>query len=528
MSRSGKGVPTFLRRGPYRSGFFTEKPQYSVRYDYIIDYLCETAGPSFDGAGSSDKRVDKMTEAGIAESFRRYICGVDGDSGNDFFRVIDDQTVCVFNGKFFERMPDVKLDGIIRETLRKMGVGLVYIVGSVKTITRYVIDCMLADEAKRFRPDRNYVCFRNVVLDLRTMRVHEHSPKFCTDIIMNFDYDIDARSALWDKVITSTVPDVGMRKAYQQFCGALLLNRREFKFEYVCFVIGEGQNGKSIICKAIVNVFKNEDEKGQAVTKCVTTYTPDQLFRSQQMQYVMADVQGKIMNYCDDVSDKDFSGGDFKAFVSGGEFRGRSPYGREVVEVTDIPLMLCCANRIPPTTDDSEGYFRRFIIINCPNHVSEKDKDTQLESKLREDKTRSAIFNWLLEGYRELMKNDCKIDMSDTVKELKEDMKADSNSCRRWIREYGYVKCDPISMNDERWKSLREWLQIYRQYCQDYSEGMPKTSKAVSKIFKELGFVSERRNDGMWYCIGTKEERSKLVDSIVGDGKEKEPGDLPF
>lgn len=501
---------------------FLLKPRESVNYDYIIDYLCSTAGPSFQDAGAIDKRVDKFTEAGIAESLRRYIMGVAGDDGNDFFRVIDDQTVCIFNGKFFERMADVKLEGIIRDTLRKMGVGLVYMVGSVKTITRYIIDSMLADESKRFRPDRRYVCFNNCVLDLATMKVDEHRPKYCTDIIMNFNYDIDARSALWDKVIEDTVPDEGMRDAYQQFCGAFLLDRKQYKFEYICFVIGEGQNGKSIICKAMVNVFKNDE-----ATKCVTTYTPDQLFRSQQMQYVMADVQGKIMNYCDDVSDKDFSGGDFKAFVSGGEFRGRSPYGREVIEVKDIPLMLCCANRIPPTTDDSEGYFRRFIIINCPNHVSEKDKDTQLESKLRDDKVRAAIFNWIVAGYKKLMANNCKIDMSAAVLELKEDMKADSNSCRRWIREFGYEACQPSGPMDARWKSMKEWLQIYKQYCQDYSEGMPKTAKAVAKIFRDMGFVSERRSDGLWYCIGVKssEEKPRSIEDPYGLRGEE---DMPF
>ena len=500
-----------------------------MKYDYIIDYLCATAGPSFDGAGNSDKRVDKLTEAGIAEVLRRYILGADGDEGNEFFRVIDDQTVSVFNGQFFERMPDVRLEGIIRDTMRKMGVGLVYLLGSVKTITRYIIDSMLADESKRFHPDRRYVCFRNCVLDLKTMRVHEHGVQYCTDIIMNFDYDIKARSALWDKVISDTIPDEGMRSAYQQFCGAFLLNRHEYKFEYVCFVIGEGQNGKSIICKAVVNVFKNEDERGQALTKCVTTYTPEQLFRSQQMQYVMADVQGKVMNYCDDVSDKDFSGGDFKAFVSGGEVRGRSPYGREVVEVKDVPLMLCCANRIPPTTDDSEGYFRRFVIINCPNHITEKEKDTQLEAKLREDKVRSAIFNWMVEGYKKLVGNDCKIDMSDAVRQLKEDMKADSNSCRRWIRESGFAPCKPFGSNDPRWKPLREWLQIYQQYCKDFSEGMPKTSKSVTKIFKEIGFLSERRGDGMWYCIGQQAVNEKIEsEDHSAFGMADAEQDLPF
>jgi putative DNA primase/helicase len=490
--------------------------------DYIVDYLCETVGPSIARAGEIDRRVDKRTEAGMCETFRRYIVGEEGDEGNQLFRVVNDQILCVFNGRFFERITDVQLTGVIRRVLRRMEVGLVYLTGSASTISKYVIDSMLAEPSMRFHPDRRYVCFDNCVLDLRTMKVKEHGPQYCTDVIMNFEYSPGARSALWDRVIETTVPDEGMRRAFQQFCGAFLLNRHEYKFEYVCFVIGEGQNGKSIICKAMVNVFKNEDERGNARTKCVTTYTPDQLFRSQQMQYVMADVQGKVMNYCDDVSDKDFSGGDFKAFVSGGEFRGRSPYGKEVVEVTDVPLMLCCANRIPPTTDDSEGYFRRFLIINCPNHVSERDKDPQLEAKLRADDVRAAIFNWMVEGYGELMKNACKIEMTGAIQQLREDMKAESNSCRRWIREYGYVAVEPTGVLDERWKSLREWLGIYKQYCIDYAEGAPKTQKSVSKIFKEMGFASQKRKDGVWYCIG------RNVDEELRDDGVGSEDNLPF
>ena len=506
-----------------------------MRYDYIIDYLCSTAGQSFKEAGSADNRVNKLVEAGIAEAFRRYVVDIDGDEGNDFFRVVDDRTLCVFNGTFFERMDDVRFEGIIREVLRKMEVGLVYLVSSVKVVSRYLIDAMLANESKRFKPNRRYVCFSNCVLDLEEMLVYEHGSQYCTDIIMNYPYVADATSGLWDKVITQTVPDEGMRVAFQQFCGAFLLNRKKYKFEYICFCVGEGQNGKSIICRAMVNLFKNENEQGLPVTKCVTTYTPEQLFKSNQMDYHMAEVQGKIMNYCDDVSDKDFSGGDFKAFVSGGEFIGRSPYGREVVVVTDVPLMLCCANKIPPTTDDSDGYFRRFLIINCPNKISERDKDTQLEAKLRADDVRSAIFNWVLEGYKQLMANHCKIDMSEAVQRLKEDMKADSNSARRWIRESNMRKVVPTGRNDERWKSLREWMQMYTQYCKDYSEGYPKTSKSVVKIFLDLEFVHERRDDGMWFCIGqgADKEADNADHSAFGladkaDFEDDMTGDFPF
>ncbi len=497
-----------------------------MKYDYIIDYLCSTAGESIDGAGASDERVNKRTEAEMSEALRRYVCGIAEDVGNDFFRVDDMGMLHVFNGKFFEMMNDIVFTGIIREVMRRKGVGTVYRMDSAERIARFCISSLVEDGRHKFNPDRRYVCFNNCVLDMHSLRIVPHDFKYCTDIIFNFDYDQEARSGLWDSVIRTTVPDAGMRKAYQQFCGAFLIDRRAHKFEYICFLVGEGQNGKSIIAKALVNVFKNEDEDGRQVTKCVTTFTPEQLFKSNQMDYHMAEVNGKIMNYCDDVSDKDFSGGDFKAFVSGGEFTGRSPYSKEMTYVTKVPIMLCCANKIPPTTDDSDGYFRRFLIINCPNKVSEQDRDPQLEAKLRENSVRSAIFNWMLTGYKELIANDCKIEMSDAVKELKADMKADSNSARRWIREYGYEAVTPTSMGDPRWKSLKEWMQDYMQYCKDYGEA-PKTAKSVSKIFDDLGFEKSRRGSGTWYCIGQKAiidepaEKVKFEDEQVdeyGDG----------
>ena len=45
--------------------------------------------------------------------------------------------------------------------------------------------------------------------------------------------------------------------------------------------------------------------------------------------------------------------------------------------------------------------------------------------------------------------------------------------------------------------------EMYQLYCKDYSE-TPKSPKAVGKIFKEIGFLSEKRSDTTWYCIGTK------------------------
>lgn len=460
----------------------------------------------------------------IAEAFRRYMCGEEGDKGNGFFKADEIGATYVFNGKFFEFVSETRMLGIIRSVLRKCNVGIVYWNDSASRVRDYVVESLMQEARCQFVPDRRYVAFRNCVLDMETGRIHKHDYKYCTDIVFNFDYDREARSALWDRVLAQTVPDDGMRSALQQFCGAFLINREKNKFEYICFVVGEGQNGKSVICRAIANIFKNEDENGQRVTYCVTTFSPDQLFEGgSQSDYRLAEVQGKIMNYCDDVTDAAFSNGKFKQFVSGAEFIGRSPYSKVMTRVTKVPIMLCCANRIPNTTDDSDGYYRRFLIINCPNKVAEKDRDTQLEAKLQADDVRSAIFNWMYDGRRELMANSCKIIMSQSVLDMKDEMKADSNSARRWIREFGLKP----GYRPGDWKSLKEWMNIYQQYCKDYGEAA-KTAKGVGKVFDDLGFPKKRTSGGTWYCIAYTEPGVLSEDPLADGEDELSIPKLPF
>lgn len=476
-----------------------------------------------DSAGASDQTVNKLTEATMQLAFRRYVCGVDGDEGCDFFKMDGDDQLYVFNGKYYEIVKEEMLTEIIVETMAKMHVGVVYQTNSAVRIKDFCVNKLIADERCHFEPDRRYVCFKNGVFDCETGRLHDFDVKYKTDIILDFDYVSDAKHYLWDKVLEQTVPDKAMRETFHQFCGCFLAKRSEYKIEYICFVVGEGQNGKSIICKALINML------GKGVA---SSYSPEQLFRGgNQAEYHLADVNGKIVNYCDDVSKKDFSGGDFKAFVSGGEFTGRHPYSRKPTKVTKVPLMLCCANGMPPTTDDTDGYFRRFLIILAPNQVSEKDKDVTLEKKLMADDVRAAIFNWVYTGYRSFVKNGGKIEIAASVKDIVEDMKENSNSLRRWISYNGYWAApDPNDARAPGWKCLRSWAQEYIDYCRDFGE-TPKAVSSLSELFKKMKVAKKRRGDGMWYYMERKatevEEKKEEVKLLEGE-IENDESKLPF
>ena len=479
-----------------------------MKYANVIDYLESMLSPEIGNKGATDGKVDKLKEAELCDAFDAYVCGKEDDEGCDFFKVAEGDVVYLFNGKWYEKIDDVRLRYLVKEVLRKCNVGAVYVRNSAEKIAKECLDSLLSCEWCRFEPDRRYVVFRNGVLDTQTKRLHEHGIQYKTDLVLGFEYNPDARLGLWDRLIEQTVPDRGMRSAMQQFCGAMLADRSKFKIEYMLMLVGSGRNGKSVVTDAIAGVFGDD---------LVSAYSPEQLFgNSGHSLYNLADINGKLANICDDLKNKDFSGGEFKQFISGHKFQARHIYGRPFV-VTKIPLMVCCMNEIPPTTDDTMGHYRRLLPILCPNQVAEKDVDYELPVKLSTNLAKAAIFNWILEGYEELVKNAGRIDVSESIKTIREDIKADANSARRWIREAGYV---PGSRTDE-WKPIKEIMSEYKQYCMDYSEA-PKGPKAVGLILKDLGFGCERRRDSTWYCMRKKEEAPS--DLPEGDGKD----DLPF
>lgn len=133
----------------------------------------------------------------------------------------------------------------------------------------------------------------------------------------------------------------------------------------------------------------------------------------------------------------------------------------------------------------------------------DKDGDSSLSNKLSTKEVRTAIFNWIYEGYKMFVAKGGKIELSERTKALQLELRDDSNSLRRWIRDVGKVKIEKeFSRMDESWKLLKDWHEEYRQYCKDNGDNTPQNAKAMSRIFREKGYLEKRMTDGIWFCIG--------------------------
>lgn len=439
-------------------------------------------------------------------------------SGAGYFLYGDNGVIYVYNGNYYEKVTTKTfLQEVIKATLAKLEVDIVYQEFSHKKIADECMSGMENHDEGRFVPDRRYVVFNNGVFDVKKGKLKDFDIQYQTDLVLDIDYDKYATNSLWDAKLSEIIPNEEMRDAFQMFCGGLLINRREIKIEYICYLLGPGSNGKSVIAQAVADVF-GEDY--------FTKFDPKKLLKSNDSMFNLAALDGKIANFTDDLGSESISGGAFKSFVSGEKFEARHPYGHKIFKVTAPPL-LCCCNALPDTTDDSWGHHRRQLPIYSSNRVwTEKDKDASLSYKLSSKDARTAIFNWIYEGYKKIIDNGGNIPLGNDVLQAQKDAQADSNSARRWIRDERLVKIDPDKANAGCWKYLFEWFDIYKEFCNKNGESSVKIAKSLSKIFQEKGFAQKRGSKGIKFCIGKLgvdiDDNGNYLDDSVSDA------DLPF
>lgn len=478
----------------------------------MVDYLYETVGKSIQpGYGNEDVSPKRDKEAQLCDLFERYVYS----AGMGMFLLSDSGVLYVYNGRYYEQITTKTfLQEVVKRTLERMEVGLVYQKISNKFISNECFSGMENSEKGQFKPDRRFIVFNNGVFDVKEGKLKAFDKKYKTDLVLDIDYDADAISPLWESKLVEIIPNSEMRDAFQMFCGTLLVNRAELKVEYICYLVGPGSNGKSVIASAVSAVFGE---------KYFGKFAPSQLLKSSDAMFNLASLEGMIANFTDDLDQDDISGGMFKRFVSGDTFQARHPFGRVVFKVA-APLMLCCANNMPRTTDDSWGHHRRQLPIHSTTKVwGENDKDPYLSSKLSTAEARTAIFNWIYAGYKRIIANGGNIKLGQSVIDAQLNLRDDSNSARRWIRDCGLIRIPNPSKDNSNWHLLSEWHKQYSEYCRENGDRSPQNSTSLSRLFKEKDFAGKKTNKGMAYCIGQAGE-SVFGEPVVNIDE----ADLPF
>lgn len=247
---------------------------------------------------------------------------------------------------------------------------------------------------KPFNQNRRYLNLKNGILDLKNLRLREHTPNLRSTIQVPIEYDPKADCPVFKQFLRSTLSeDDELVAVVQEMMGYCLTP--EMKAQCCFIFLGDGSNGKSLLFKAL----KQLVGKGNYSTVPLSNLSHS---------FSRATLENKLLN----ISSENESGNGRKhdtqylKAISGGDEVQAEYKGKDVFVFQPICKLVFSVNSLPNFSDKSHGLMRRLKIIPLERifDIDSGTADIHLEEKL--DGELPGILNFAIEGLLRLRKND--------------------------------------------------------------------------------------------------------------------------
>lgn len=169
--------------------------------------------------------------------------------------------------------------------------------------------------------------------------------------------------------------------------------------------------------------------------------------------------------------------------MSGEPVEARLPYG-EPFTLTNYAKLIFNCNELPKEVEQTNAFFRRFLIIPFDVTIPEEDQDKQLSNKIIKNEL-SGVFNWVLDGLKRLL-NQKNFTQSDIV----------DNTLKKYMRESNTVALfidEKYTISDDDFLPLTDLYNNYKSFCRD-GNYHPVSKRNFSDRLRNLGIIIERKN----------------------------------
>lgn len=256
--------------------------------------------------------------------------------------------------------------------------------------------------------DTRYINVKNGLLDIRTKEIIPHSPDYFIINKLNVEYNPDEINENIDKLlVTLSDGNSNTINLLTQMIGYVLTPDCRYQKSFI--LLGNGSNGKSLFLDVVRNLIGDSNCSSLALEDL------SEKFR-------IAEICDKLLNIGDDSGHGLLNNtAIFKKLVSGDsitiERKNQQPF-----KFINTAKMIFAANTLPPTTDKSNGFFRRCVIINF-NHVftpGDADYDPNIIYKVTTESAKSRLLNIALAGLDKLIANNKFEETDESEKALKQ------------------------------------------------------------------------------------------------------------
>jgi len=305
-------------------------------------------------------------------------------------------------------------------------------------------------------PPQNLIVLQNGILNLETKQLEPFNPKYFIFNALPVTYNPQAECPKFKKFLSETVSPENIN-VIQEFMGYCLL--RNSKFEKALMLVGGGANGKSTFLYVLTMLLGRSN----------VASIPLQIISSNR--FAIAELYGKMANVYPDlpaIALRDT--GLFKSLVTGEKISGEFKFKGRFDFIPYAKLLFSC-NKMPETPDDTDAFFRRWLIIAFTNQFlpDNPQTDPNLKDKLTSPEELSGILNWILEGLDRLLRQN-KFSTGETVEQIRERYTLLSNP----TKAFAETRLEAAPGKVEAKETV---YNAYLQFCGE--NGLPTISKTM-------------------------------------------------
>jgi len=274
-----------------------------------------------------------------------------------------------------------------------------------KVIAKIETDTMI-DTDKFFDSSYiNEVCVANGILNIETRELLEFTPDKIFFNKLPVEYNPLAECNVIDAFFEDVLKEEDDKKVLYEMVGFCL--RKDYFLEKAFMFIGDGSNGKSKTLSLIKEFL--------GIENCCSV-------RLSQMQDMsssaLCELHNRLINIAGDLDNTALKQtGVFKELSGGDTVQVKRKYLRDL-KFTNYAKMVFACNQLPKVYDLSEGFWRRWVLLEFPHRFIPKaeyeeqkgDKNVKLQdpeiiTKLTTKEQMSGLLNMALKGLRNIKKN---------------------------------------------------------------------------------------------------------------------------
>jgi len=269
------------------------------------------------------------------------------------------------------------------------------------------------------RPPLGVVNVPNGLLDVEARELGPHTPDHLSPVRIAAAYDSAAACPAIDDFLESTVPDlIGQ---FTEIAGYLLIpDNRQQK---AIMLKGQGGTGKTTALEVLSALLGPEN---------VSTID---LHRLEEDRFATADLYGVLANVFADLPSHALNSSSIFKSITGGDYiRGERKH-RDAFKFKPYARLLFSANETPPTADNSDAFFERWLILPFDRkHRGAGHEDKTLLAKLTTSIELSGLLNAALDGLDRLRRQDG-FSSTTTTDDAAERFRIDSDSAAGFCEE---------------------------------------------------------------------------------------------